>query len=176
MTVQTLEKKLKPFEEPVSNPLLKWLYLHLPPQPIVNRKMHHTYAKVAGILMKERELGTLDASHRAAAAKYLSSIFPFIEEYEKKKVPSEPVSPEEMLRFLMEQNDLSQYDLAKDLGGQPAVSYVLNCKRKLTREQIKRLSRRFHISEASFYPFEPQDRVRQGRDGSHSARISGKSS
>ncbi|MBI5243525.1 MAG: hypothetical protein HY922_07550 [Elusimicrobia bacterium] len=42
--------------------------------------------------------------------------------------------------------------MAKDLGGQPAVSYVLNGKRKLAREQIARLSRRFGVSEASFYP------------------------
>ena len=152
MTVQTLEKKLKPLEEPVSNPLLKWLYLHLPPQPLANRNRHHAYAKAAGILMKERELGTLDPASRAATTKYLNSILPFIEGYEKKEFPIESVSPEEMLRFLMEQNNLSQYDLAEELGGQPAVSYVLTGKRKLTREQITRLSRRFHVSEASFYP------------------------
>jgi HTH-type transcriptional regulator/antitoxin HigA len=152
MTVATLEKKLKPLEEPLSNPLLKWLYLHLPPQPISNRRMHRAYAKAAGILMKERELGTLDAASREATTQYLKSIVPFIEEYEKKEFPNKAVTPEEMLRFLMEQNDLSQYDLADDLGGQSAVSYVLTGKRELTREQIKRLSGRFGVSEASFYP------------------------
>lgn len=152
MTVETLEKKLKPLEEPISNPLLKWLYLHLPPQPLANRKMHRAYAKAAGILMKEREMGTLDPVSRDATAQYLRSIIPFIEEYETREFPSESVTPEEMLRFLMEQNDLSQYDLAGELGGQPAVSYVLNGKRELTREQIARLARRFHVSEATFYP------------------------
>lgn len=152
MTVQTLERKLKSLEEPVSNPLLKWLYLHLPAQPIVNRKMHQAYTKAAGILMKERQIGTLDNSSRAAIAKYLSSVIPFIVEYEEKEFPIGSASPEEVLRFLMEQNDLNQYDLAKDFGGQSAVSYILNGKRKLTREQITRLSRRFHVSEASFYP------------------------
>ena len=34
MTIATLEKKLKPLEAPVDNELLRWLYLHLPPQPI----------------------------------------------------------------------------------------------------------------------------------------------
>lgn len=155
MTVQTLAKKLKFLEEPVSNPLLKWLYLHFPPQPIASRKMHQAYAEAASILMKERELGTLSGSNRAAVGKYLRSIVPFIEEYEKKEFPTGSASPEDVLRFLMEQHDLSQYDLAKDLGGQPAVSYVLNGKRKLTREQIRRLSKRFHVSEASFYPATP---------------------
>ena len=152
MTVETLEKKLKSLEKPALHPLLKWLYLHLPVQPITNRKTHQGYAKAASILMKEREMGSLDASSRAAIQKYLSSVIPFIEEYEKKEFPIGSTSPEEVLCFLMEQNDLSQYDLAEDLGGQPAVSYVLNGKRKLTREQISRLSRRFHIAEASFYP------------------------
>lgn len=155
MTVQTLAKKLRSLEEPVSNPLLKWLYLHFPPQPITGRKMHKTYTKAASILMEERIMGTLEGPDRAAVGKYLNSIIPFIEAYEKKEFPLGSASPEEVLRFLMEQNDLSQYDLAKDLGGQPAVSYVLNDKRKLTREQIKRLSKRFHVSEASFYPATP---------------------
>jgi hypothetical protein len=38
MTIATLEKKLKPLESPVDNDLLRWLYLHLPPQPIRRRK------------------------------------------------------------------------------------------------------------------------------------------
>ncbi len=152
MTVETLEKKLKPLGSPILNPLLKWLYLHLPPQPILNRKMHRAYAKAAAILLNERKMGTLDPASRDATSKYLKSIIPFIEEHEKKEFPNKPVTPEEMLRFLMEQNDLGQYDLADDLGGQPAVSYVLNGKRELTREQIARLARRFHVSEATFYP------------------------
>lgn len=152
MTVQTLERKLRPLEEPVTHPLLRWLYLHLPPQPITNRKMHRAYTKAAGILMAEREMGTLDGSSREAVAAYLRSALPFIAEYEKKEFLVGPVSAEDMLRFLMDQNNLTQYDLAKDLGGQPAVSYVLNGKRKLTREQITRLSRRFGVSEATFYP------------------------
>lgn len=153
MTVGALERKLKPFEEPLTHPLLKWLYLHLPPQPISDRKMHAAYAEVAGILMKEREMGTLDAPSGAAVIKYLRSVIPFIAEYEKKEFPIGGATPEDMLGFLMEQNGLTQADLAKELGGQPAVSYILNGKRKLTREQIARLSRRFHVSEATFYPW-----------------------
>lgn len=152
MTVQTLEKMLKPLADPVQHPLLKWLYLYLPPQPITNKKMHRDYAQAATILMEEREKGTLGGSARTAAAKFLKAIIPFIEDYEKKESPAGSVSPEEMLRFLMEQNNLSQYDIAEELGGQPAVSYVLNGKRQLTREQIARLARRFHCSEATFYP------------------------
>lgn len=152
MTVATLERKLKTFDEPISNPLLKWLYLHLPPQPITNRKMHRAYADSVGTLMTELEMESLEGTNKQAVMKYLKSVCPFIEEYEKEEFPRGSVTAEEMLRFLMEQNGLSQRDLAKDLGGQPAVSYVLNGKRKLTREQIARLAHRFHVSEATFYP------------------------
>jgi len=52
----------------------------------------------------------------------------------------------------MEQHDLSQYDLAKDVGGQSVVSQILNGKRKLTRDHIERLSKRFGVTPATFYP------------------------
>ena len=155
MTLETLEKKLKAFEEPVSHPLLKWLYLHLPPQPITNRKMHKDYADSVGILMEEIEMERLNGADRTAVYQYLKAVTPLVEAYEKKEFPAGPVSAEDMLRFLMDQNNLTQSDLAKDLGGQPAVSYVLNGRRKLTREQIARLAARFHVSEASFYSSNP---------------------
>jgi HTH-type transcriptional regulator/antitoxin HigA len=150
MTVATLEKKLKPLEAPVENELLRWLYLHLPPRPIKTRKMHRAYSEATRILMRGSE--DLDAADRTAVGQYLSAIVPFIEQYEKRARPMGPASPEEVLEFLMEQNDLSQYDLAKELGGQPVVSQILKGKRKLTREHIERLSKRFGVTPATFYP------------------------
>lgn len=150
MTIATLEKKLKPLEAPVENELLRWLYLHLPPQPIKNRKMHRGYSEAIRILM--RESGTLDADSRTVIGLYLSAIIPFIEQYEKKEFPIGSATPEEVLAFLMEQHDLGQYDLAKELGGQPVVSHILGGKRKLTREHIERLSKRFGVTPATFYP------------------------
>ncbi|MBM2803034.1 MAG: cro/C1-type protein [Deltaproteobacteria bacterium] len=63
MTIATLEKMLKPLAAPVENQLLRWLYLHLPPQPIKNRKMHRGYSEAIRILM--RESASLDADSRA---------------------------------------------------------------------------------------------------------------
>jgi HTH-type transcriptional regulator/antitoxin HigA len=150
MTIATLEKKLKPLESPVDNDLLRWLYLHLPPQPIKSRKMHHRYSEAIRILM--RESASLDADHRSAVDRYLSAVIPFVEQYEKKEFPIGPATAEEVLEFLMEQHDLSQYDLAKELGGQPVVSQILRGKRRLTREHIERLSKRFGVTLATFYP------------------------
>jgi HTH-type transcriptional regulator/antitoxin HigA len=152
MTVATLEKKLKPLEAPVENELLRWLYLHLPPRPIKTRKMHRGYSEAIRILMRESE--DLDAADRTAVGQYLSAVIPFIEQYEKSKFSIGSATPEEVLEFLMGQHDLSQYDLAKDLGGQPVVSQILRGKRKLTREHIERLSKRFGVTPATFYPVE----------------------
>lgn len=150
MTIATLEKKLKPLGAPIDNELLRWLYLHLPPQPIKNRKMHNGYSEAIRILMRESD--SFDPDDRVAVGQYLSAVIPFIEQYEKKKFPIGPATPEEVLGYLMEQHDLSQYDLAKDLGGQPVVSQILRGKRKLTREHIERLSKRFGVTPATFYP------------------------
>ena len=150
MTVETLERRLKPLELPVNNELLKWLYLHLPPQPITNKKMHHAYLEATRILMQEQD--NLDQASQDAVGKYLSAAIPFIEGYEKEAFPIDSSTPEEMLAFLMDQQNLSQYDLAAELGGQPVVSNVLRGKRKLTREHIERLGKRFGVSPATFYP------------------------
>jgi HTH-type transcriptional regulator/antitoxin HigA len=151
MTVRALEKKLQPFEEPLKSELLKWLYLHLPPQPIARKKVHHAYAEAISILMRELQEGSLDPSNREAVKRYLDAVITFIEDFEKETLSIGTVTPEEMLRFLMEQNQLTQYDLAREVGGQSVVSNILRGKRRLTREHIERLSRRFHIRPATFY-------------------------
>ena len=152
MTLQTLARKLKSCEEPIQNAVLKWLYVHLPPQPITGKKMHKAYTTAASVLLREKKTGRMDRTTSKAIESYLRVIVPFIEEYEKVEHPIPGVSPEKVLCFLMEQNGLSQYDLAKDLGGQPVVSDVLRGNRKLTREHIERLSKRFHVNPATFYP------------------------
>ena len=152
MNLTYLENKLKPFEEPLKHPLLKWLYLHLPPQPIHSKTMQRTYSQVIQILMEViQRNGTHNVSLCQIIRKYLNAALPFLEAYEKKEFPLDSVTPEEVLRFLMEQHQLSQYDIAQDLGGQSVVSNILSGKRRLTREHIERLSKRFRVSPASFY-------------------------
>lgn len=74
-----------------------------------------------------------------------------IERYESERYPVPDASPAEVLRFLMESNQLMQRDLAKELGSETTVSLVLSGKRSLTRRQIERLSQRFHVSPAVFF-------------------------
>ena len=152
MSLKALAKRLKPLEEPIESSGLKWLYLHFPPQPIRSKKRHRIYAEMVSLLMRELEAGTLGPADRTVVATFLESVIPFIETYERVHTPVPAATPEDMLRFLMEQHALSQYDLAEELGGQPVVSDVLHGKRRLSRDHIERLSRRFHTSPAAFYP------------------------
>jgi HTH-type transcriptional regulator/antitoxin HigA len=152
MTVGALARKLKPLGMPVGKGLFRWLYLHLPPQPITARAMHRRYGEAIRILMREREAGSLDSVGREAVGRYLSAVIPFVEQYEKAEFSIGPATPEDVLRLLMEEHGLSQHSLARELGGQPVVSDILRGKRRLSREQIERLSRRFGVAPAAFYP------------------------
>jgi HTH-type transcriptional regulator/antitoxin HigA len=75
-----------------------------------------------------------------------------VDRYESQRYPMPDVEPAEMLRFLLDQNGLSQRDVAAELGSESTVSLVLSGKRPLNRDHIARLSERFHVSPAVFFP------------------------
>ena len=74
-----------------------------------------------------------------------------IEQYENEKYPIPDAEPQEVLRFLLDQNGLSQKDLIPEFGAESTVSLVLGGKRRLTRDHIARLSERFNVSPAVFF-------------------------
>ena len=72
-----------------------------------------------------------------------------IEEYEAHRYPAKPLSPIDILEFLMEEHGLGQSDLP-EIGGQSLVSKILSGERKLTVEHIQKLSKRFGVSSSVF--------------------------
>ena len=74
-----------------------------------------------------------------------------VERYEQERFPIPAADPAGVLRFLLEHNGLSQRDIAPELGSESTVSQVLSGKRKLNRDHIARLSRRFKVSPAVFF-------------------------
>jgi HTH-type transcriptional regulator/antitoxin HigA len=74
-----------------------------------------------------------------------------IDRYEQEHYAVPEAEPADVLRFLLEQNGLSQRDIAPELGSESTVSLVLSGKRRLNRDHIARLSRRFHVSPAVFF-------------------------
>ena len=74
-----------------------------------------------------------------------------IERYEAERYPVPDADPIEVLRFLLDRNGLSQRDIAAELGSESTVSLILAGKRRLNRDHIARLSRRFHVSPSVFF-------------------------
>lgn len=74
-----------------------------------------------------------------------------IERYEGEQYPIPDACAADVLRFLLDQNGLSQRDIADDLGSETTVSLVLSGRRRLTRDHIARFSRRFHVSPSVFF-------------------------
>ena len=74
-----------------------------------------------------------------------------IDNYETEHYPIPEAEPADVLRYLLEQNSLSQRDIAPELGSESTVSLVLSGKRQLNRDHIARLSRRFNVSPAVFF-------------------------
>ena len=62
-----------------------------------------------------------------------------IEKYEIEKFPEAPADPIEAIKFRMDQNDMTQADLIPYLGSRSRVSDILNGKRSLTLEMIRKL-------------------------------------
>ncbi len=94
---------------------------------------------------------TAKKSVTPAEKKLVALLTVLIEEYEAKhdRVPdAEPVS---IIRHLMEAHNLRQKDLLDVFGTESIASEVLRGKRELTKQHIRRLSKKFHVSPAVFF-------------------------
>ncbi len=69
-----------------------------------------------------------------------------IDDYEKKHYPIEAPDPIEAIKIRMEEMQLKQVDLVNEIGGKSRVSEILNRKRKLTVEMIRKLTDRLNLS------------------------------
>ena len=69
-----------------------------------------------------------------------------INEYEKKYYPINAPDPIEAIKIRMEEMQLKQIDLVNEIGGKSRVSEILNRKRKLTVEMIRKLTVRLNLS------------------------------
>lgn len=69
-----------------------------------------------------------------------------IDDYEKKHYPIDAPDPIEAIKIRMAELKLKQVDLANDIGGKNRVSEVLNRKRKLTLDMIRKLANKLNLS------------------------------
>jgi HTH-type transcriptional regulator / antitoxin HigA len=101
------------------------------------------------IEMLERLTG--QESVTEAEKKLIALLTVLIEEFESKNYPVLDVGPLDIIRHLMEEHQLRQKDLVDVFGTESIVSDVLNGKRELNKDHIKRLSERFKVSPAVFF-------------------------
>jgi HTH-type transcriptional regulator/antitoxin HigA len=74
-----------------------------------------------------------------------------ITDYEDKHYQLRAATPLEVVKELMAANNLKQKDLVDVFGTESIVPEVLNGKRELNKDHIKRLSERFAVSPPLFF-------------------------
>jgi len=114
------------------------------PTPISSERQHEEYLSVLGRLASKD-------NPTSEEEKYAEVLMTLIEAYEEEYHSIPHASPVEVLRALMDANDLRQKDLAAIFGSESIVSEVLHKKRDLNKTHIEKLSKRFHVSPALFF-------------------------
>ena len=92
------------------------------------------------------EVGT---NERHPLYSLLDTLGTLVRAYEEDHHPMPDVSSIEMLKFFIDEHQLTQSELP-EIGSQGVVSEILNGKRELNMRQIKALAQRFRVSPAVF--------------------------
>lgn len=87
-----------------------------------------------------------DAPIGTKESDYADILALLIDEYEKKYYPISAPDPIEAIRIRMEEMHLKQIDLVQEIGGKSRVSEIMNKKRKLTVEMIRKLTNKLNLS------------------------------
>ena len=114
------------------------------PTPIASERQHGEYLSIVD------KLASKD-NPTSEEEKYAEVLITLIEAYEEEHHSIFGTSPVEVLRALMDANDLRQKDLVPIFGSESIVSEVLHKKRDLNKTHIQKLSKRFHVSPAVFF-------------------------
>jgi HTH-type transcriptional regulator/antitoxin HigA len=100
--------------------------------------------------MATREEGSLSADEQD----YMQTLSLLVEEYDNKHEPvsTADVDPIEVLKHLMEENDMNTSDLGRLLGSKGVASEILNGKRSLSKSHMLALAERFNVDVSLFFP------------------------
>lgn len=105
------------------------------------------YNKAVATLNQLLDAGAANEKH--PLADLVNTLGALINEYDYEHYPAQDIAPLAMLRFLMDQHQLTQSNLP-EIGTQGVVSEILNGKRELNVRQIKALAERFHVAPSVF--------------------------
>ncbi|MEK7401925.1 MAG: transcriptional regulator, partial [Gemmatimonadota bacterium] len=94
--------------------------------------------------------GLMDAATGTPEGDRLDVLVTLVEAYEARHWAIEPPDPIDAIKFRLEQRGLPRSYLQKILGGSGRVSEVMNRKRSLSVEMMRRLHETLNIPAASF--------------------------
>jgi HTH-type transcriptional regulator/antitoxin HigA len=126
-------------------PAYSALLMKFPPQVIRSEEQNEAYVRVLYDLdsrcvewsPEERDLADL--------------LTLLVENFEQQHYALPKSSPIGAIEFFMDQHGLKQKDLVDVFGTPSVVSEILSGKRELNKEQVRRLSERFHVSPELFF-------------------------
>src|SRR5437667_11228780 len=107
------------------------------PKVIRTEKENEAYTEILYDL--DRRSRTLTSAEKELA----ELLTLLIEDFEQRQYQLPRAKPLDVIRFLMDQHGLKQNDLVEVFGTPSIVSEVLNGKRELNKNHIRRLSERF---------------------------------
>lgn len=121
------------------------LLLAFPPRPIKTEEEMLATQKIIDSLIDSAPL-TSDEED------YLNILGTLVYEYEQTQEPVPDIYGVDLLKVLIEENELLQKDLVPIFKTESIISAVLNKRRKLTTRHIEELAEFFNISPAAFFP------------------------
>jgi HTH-type transcriptional regulator/antitoxin HigA len=112
-------------------------------RPIHNRDDYRKAIRVAAIISS---LDNLTSEQNG----YLEILTKIIADYEEKHFEMSKHTPQEILKFLVEENQMSGSDLGRILGNRTLGPALLRGERSLSKTHIKKLAEHFSVNPALF--------------------------
>jgi HTH-type transcriptional regulator/antitoxin HigA len=121
------------------------LLLKVPPKVIRSEEENEYFIE------ELRRFEEHEAEWGEAERRFAELLTLLIEDFEERNYALPKASPVAVVEFLMDQHGLKQKDLV-DIFGTPSIaSEVLNGKRELNKQRIRKLSERFAVSPELFF-------------------------
>ena len=113
-------------------------------RPIHRKRDYQNALTVATELASRNDLTSEQAD-------YLEILTKIIADYEEKHYEMSKHNPQEILKFLVEENQMSGSDLGRILGSRTLGPALLRGERSLSKTNIKKLAKYFSVSPALFF-------------------------
>ncbi len=126
-----------------------WLSLQVelcPLRPLHNKKEHNKAVKAASLLASQNVLNKDQQD-------YLESLSLVIKSYEQKHfaIDTSNITPIEVVKYLLDENEMNASDLGKLFGDRPLGWRILKGQRELSKTHIRTLCEHFKVSPAVFF-------------------------